>query len=172
MDTMAAALAHLEAGDRAGDADLAARHYRTACAVLGVEDASAHVERNDVLAQLGHPERRLAAYGSLRPGEAHHAEVAHLGGTWRAGAVRGRTVMVASGYEALRPSVGAHDPAVAVQVLESPALPDAWPDLDAFEGPEYHRTLVLVTLDTGQRLAAHAYVDAARATAEPPPAHP
>lgn len=33
---------------------------------------------------------------------------------------------------------------VTVHVLESPALPDAWRDLDEFEGSEYERILIPV----------------------------
>lgn len=89
---------------------------------------------------------RLAVYGSLAPGRQNHHIVEPLGGTWGAGIVEGDLAHfgwgAAIGFPALRLRPGA--PAVAVHVLTSAALPDAWADLDAFEGTEYRRVLVPV----------------------------
>lgn len=90
--------------------------------------------------------RTLAVYGTLAPGRSNHHVVAPLGGAWTTGFVEGdlsdggwgKTL----GYPGLRPRAGATS--VAVHVLRSDALPAAWPDLDAFEGPEYQRILVPV----------------------------
>lgn len=88
----------------------------------------------------------LAVYGSLAPGRPNHHVVAPLGGEWTEGVVEGELSPVGwgatLGYPAFRPQVGGA--AVAVQVLTSARLPEAWTRLDAFEGPEYRRILVPV----------------------------
>ncbi len=104
---------------------------------------------------LDRPARRLAVYGTLAPGEVNHHIVADLGGSWTAGRVRGRRVQL-DPYPLFFPCERVGSPAtnhVAVQVLESPALPDAWPRLDAFEGPDYRRILVAVDTADGTRVA-------------------
>lgn len=88
----------------------------------------------------------LAVYGTLAPGRANHHIVAPLGGTWTEGIVEGELHPegwgATMGYPACRPRIGG--PAIPVHVLTSPLLPDAWPELDAFEGPAYVRLLVPV----------------------------
>jgi gamma-glutamylcyclotransferase (GGCT)/AIG2-like uncharacterized protein YtfP len=88
----------------------------------------------------------LAAYGTLAPGRRNHHVVAPLGGEWTRGVVEGELSRdgwgKTSGYPGFRPREGAG--AVWVHVLTSPALPSAWPELDAFEGAEYRRILVPV----------------------------
>jgi gamma-glutamylcyclotransferase (GGCT)/AIG2-like uncharacterized protein YtfP len=103
--------------------------------------------------------RRLAVYGSLAPGERHHDQVAHLGGTWQPGIVRGtlfdRGWGAGLGYPGFVP-----DPAgspVCVMVLTTSALATAWEDLDRFEGAEYRRTTVSVELDDGAIVEAAIY---------------
>jgi gamma-glutamylcyclotransferase (GGCT)/AIG2-like uncharacterized protein YtfP len=89
---------------------------------------------------------RLAVYGSLAPGRQNHHIVAPLGGTWSEGVVEGDLFRHESGplegYAGLLPRSGG--PAVPVHLLASPRLPAAWPELDAFEGPEYRRVRVPV----------------------------
>lgn len=89
---------------------------------------------------------RLAVYGSLAPGRENYHVVQPLGGEWSEGVVEGDLTRYgwgsAIGYPALRLRPGG--PAVAVRVLESGALPLAWPGLDEFEGTEYRRVLVPV----------------------------
>lgn len=108
---------------------------------------------------LGHPSRRLAAYGSLRRGEANHREVAELGGRWLTGRVRGhfeRATERTGGWPALTPD--ARGEPCAVEVLESPALATHWERLDAFEGEPYRRELVVVELEGGATCVANLYV--------------
>ncbi len=101
-------------------------------------------------ALLDHPERRLAAYGSLLPGENNHHHVATLAGRWVEGTVEGtlhdRGWAARQGYPGFVP--GGSGDRVAVRVLESPALPDAWDRLDAFEGEAYRRILAPVEMKT------------------------
>jgi len=88
----------------------------------------------------------LAVYGTLAPGRSNHHVVAPLGGEWTDGVVEGELLPegwgAALGYAAFRPLAGGAT--VAVHVLTSARLPDAWAWLDAFEGPEYRRILVPV----------------------------
>src|SRR5688500_16068438 len=88
----------------------------------------------------------LAVYGTLAPGQPNHHLVAPLGGEWTNGLVEGDLLHAGwgapLGYPAFCPRTGGD--AVAVQVLTTPALVEAWPSLDRFEGPEYRRILVPV----------------------------
>jgi gamma-glutamylcyclotransferase (GGCT)/AIG2-like uncharacterized protein YtfP len=118
--------------------------------------------------------RALAVYGTLAPGRSNHHVVAPLGGEWTPGVVEGDLAPsgwgAVLGYPALHPRAGG--PVVAVQVLRSAALPDAWPRVDAFEGPEYRRILVPVWSTgaaDGRRLltVANLYAAVAHASSEP-----
>lgn len=113
------------------------------------------LDLHDLTGCGGPVESRLAVYGTLAPGEANHAVVASLRGTWGRGIVRGHFHEagwgMTHGFPALVWSPDA--PEVAVHVLESPDLAAAWPRLDAFEGPAYRRQLVPVTASSGRRLA-------------------
>lgn len=88
----------------------------------------------------------LAIYGTLAPGQPNHHVVTPLGGEWTEGVVEGDLFSAgwgaALGYPGLRPRDGGDD--VTVHVLSAPALADAWPALDGFEGPGYQRILVPV----------------------------
>ena len=94
-------------------------------------------------------DNRLAVYGSLGPGKSNHHMLAKYPGTWTRGRVRGDLVNAgwgaAGGFPGLIPR--ADGPWVPVDVLESSALPNAWPDLDAFEGSEYRRVLIDVFVE-------------------------
>jgi gamma-glutamylcyclotransferase (GGCT)/AIG2-like uncharacterized protein YtfP len=103
--------------------------------------------------------QRLATYGTLGPGRPNHHQLAGLEGRWLRGAVTGRLVDLGWGAELGFPAL-VLDPEggeVEVDVLESPALDGHWPRLDAFEGPGYRRTSVVVTTDEGP-LTAYLYV--------------
>lgn len=100
---------------------------------------------------LDHPSRRLAAYGSLRPGEANHHIVADIPGRWVEGTTRGTLNPSGWGADLGYPGLD-WDPEgeeVPVQVLESTALPAHWERLDAFEGSAYRRILTPVETDAG-----------------------
>ena len=103
---------------------------------------------------------RLAVYGSLAPGEVNHDVVAAISGVWRRGVVRG--VLHSQGWGAARGFPGLvwdpEGPAVPVQVLASDGLVGHWNRLDAFEGADYRRALVPVTLDTGETVLAFIYL--------------
>ncbi len=107
---------------------------------------------------LDRPSRRLAAYGTLRPGESNHGQVAALRGRWRLGSVVGSLRTLGSGHPGL--DLEPATTAVPVGVLESDDLPSAWARLDAFEGRDYRRTLVLVNLIPTGHCVAYAYLAA------------
>lgn len=95
--------------------------------------------------------RRLVAYGTLRPGQSNHGQLAGLRGDWTPGTVRGRVIEVdwggASGYPGIILDPNASE--IDVEVFESDDLPEHWPRLDAFEGPGYRRALINVATDRG-----------------------
>ena len=95
---------------------------------------------------------RLAAYGTLRSGESNHAMLADVPGEWLQGSVEG-VRFTAKGYPAFRPGNGE----VPVSVLMSAALPEHWARLDEFEGKDYRRILVPVTLTGGEIVVANVY---------------
>jgi gamma-glutamylcyclotransferase (GGCT)/AIG2-like uncharacterized protein YtfP len=128
---------------------------REALLALGVEtggDPAAELE-----ASLGAPSTRLAAYGSLRPGEKHHDLLAPLFGRWWPGATTGYLSEL-DGYPVLQwaPS----GPPVAVMVLETKELLSRWEDLDAFEGGDYVRSFVPVLTSGDQLVVASCYLKA------------
>jgi gamma-glutamylcyclotransferase (GGCT)/AIG2-like uncharacterized protein YtfP len=117
-------------------------------------DGRAPVDDPRLDAELGHPSRRLAAYGTLRPGRANHHLVAGLVGSWSPGTVRGRRWQRA-GLPAF--TFSAEGGPVDVDVLASPELPRHWQGLDAFEGPAYRRVWVPVELAGGELVIACCY---------------
>lgn len=135
----------LEEVTRLVDAANAARRRAGESARPGdAADAGADAERRlDARFRSG---CALAVYGTLAPGRPNHHVVAPLGGEWTDGVVEGDLAPVGwgaeLGYPAFRPRAGGAD--VAVQVLTSPELAAAWPELDRFEGPEYRRILAPV----------------------------
>ena len=104
-------------------------------------------------------EARLAVYGSLAPGKPNAHKLAGLNGTWRKGTVRGRLVEEGWGASIGFPALvlDAAGPEVAVDLLESAALVDHWPTLDAFEGAGYRRAVTTVNA-SGETFAACIYV--------------
>ncbi len=103
--------------------------------------------------------RRLAVYGTLAPGRPNEHVLADLPGRWFHGTVRGVLHPEGWGAELGYPGIvlEGDGPEVAVQVLESEALPDHWDRLDEFEGPGYRRVTTLVITDGGE-LPASIYV--------------
>ena len=100
---------------------------------------------------MGAPiDHRLATYGSLRPGECNHHELAGLSGAWQPGTVAGRLIQKGWGADLGYPAIILDQTggAVPVQLFVSPDLPAHWARLDAFEGDGYRR--VPVTVMTAQ----------------------
>lgn len=105
------------------------------------------------------PLDKLFVYGSLQPGGANAHVLAHLGGNWTAGSVRGTLVDggwgSSLGYPGLIPEASGET--VDGQVLTSAALAEFWPELDEFEGAEYERRSITVVLRDGDEVEAQFY---------------
>jgi gamma-glutamylcyclotransferase (GGCT)/AIG2-like uncharacterized protein YtfP len=108
-------------------------------------------------------EMRLAAYGTLQPGQPNHHQMDGMTGIWRRGIVRGH--LHASGWGAAVGFPGLvadpDGPEVPVNLFESPDLPAHWPRLDAFEGEGYVRSTIDVSMD-GETVPAQIYLLAPR----------
>ena len=103
-------------------------------------------------ALLEFPERRLAAYGSLLPGQENHHQISRLMGEWIDGYVDGIIHLDRSSKEDEFPKLvwDLSGNPKAVRVLHSAALPECWDRLDEFEGRfSYCRSLVPVRTDQG-----------------------
>lgn len=113
------------------------------------------------------PEHRLAVYGSLAPGRTNARVLEPLEGRWLSGGhVRGRLHRegwgAAHGFPGLEPDPEGE--AVPVEVFVSRELPSHRERLDAFEGPDYRRTVLPVGGLPGGPLPCQIYV-----IARPPP---
>ena len=92
---------------------------------------------------FGHPSTRLAVYGSLRPGESNHNQLATVPGNWQDGSVKGS---IKRPGEYLEFTWDVCSSEVAVKVLTSDRLCDHFDRLDEFEGEDYRRILVPVMI--------------------------
>ena len=105
-------------------------------------------------------DRRLFVYGTLAPGEENAHVVAHCRGDWKRASVTGRLVNTgwgaALGFPALQ--TDPEGERVAGWLLQSDDLPESWSALDEFEGEAYRRSLVMVELESGETVAASAYL--------------
>jgi len=103
--------------------------------------------------------RRLAVYGTLAPGRPNHHLLRGLSGRWIEGTVRGLLYEEGWGAEQGYPGLilDPDGPTVAVQLLDSPDLPEQWIRLDEFEGSGYRRTVTTVSTAEGD-LPASIYV--------------
>lgn len=97
---------------------------------------------------------RLAAYGTLRPGESNHHWLDGIEGTWQDGYVLGE-LGEADGYPILR--LDPRGDRIPVGVFVSAGLPDHWHRLDGFEGTNYRRSLCAVHDDSGGLIVANVY---------------
>jgi len=103
---------------------------------------------------FGSPSTSLAAYGSLAPGGAHHAELDGVGGEWTPAVVRGE--LREDPFPTLT-AIPAGDP-VEVQLLRNASsLRARWPRLDQLEGSSYARVLVPAEVDRGGLLITNLY---------------
>ena len=85
------------------------------------------------------PGDKLIVYGTLVPGGMYHYLLADLPGTWERCLIRGHMGEF-WGFKAFE-----YDPAGPEHpawLLTSPALPEKFPELDAFEGEPYRRTVI------------------------------
>jgi len=127
--------------------DLTAALDRVNRARLGIAAGEDTAERD--IERAYRASEKLAIYGTLAPGTVNHHHIADLGGTWHDAAVRGRLDRVPCGIHEGLPAI-VLDPAAALhtlKVLTCERLPAAWSRLDAFEGEEMQRLLVVLEGD-------------------------
>ena len=107
---------------------------------------------------LAFPSRRLAVYGTLRPGREDHHVLSAIQGIWNRAWIEGH-LFEARGLPAFRPDSRDSEPATrhGIDLLESPTLVDKWPQLDEFEGSGYRRSLVVVYREDDSATVANVY---------------
>ena len=102
---------------------------------------------------------RLFVYGSLRPGRENAHLLEQIGGSFEPGSILGK--LYHDGWGALigYPGVDICDPIDQIEgfVFTSKYLDKHWDQLDDFEGEEYIRTEVNVTLASGVQVIAWIY---------------
>ncbi|MGB1108776.1 MAG: gamma-glutamylcyclotransferase family protein [Gammaproteobacteria bacterium] len=105
----------------------------------------------------------LFVYGTLAPGECNEHIMHPLKGEWRKASVRGQRSDdgwgLTGGAPGMRFEVDADADAALVDGLlfSSDQLSAHWPRIDEFEGEEYQRITVRVTLEDGEQLDAQVY---------------
>ena len=101
----------------------------------------------------------LFVYGSLQPGKENAFRLERLGGQWLIASVRGtlldRGWGAGVGFPALIPDDGGEE--ISGYLFHSPRLESAWPELDAFEGSDYERVSIKVSIAGGQIVNACVY---------------
>ncbi len=114
--------------------------------------------KGKVDALLAYPERRLASYGSLQPGESNYHIVEEIEGEWLAGSVHGKLTTELSYFVFHWDETEcAPESKIPVQVLCSEALPEHLRRIDEFEGDNYQRIVVPVHMKSGDVVACSIY---------------
>ncbi|WP_417782856.1 gamma-glutamylcyclotransferase [Terasakiella pusilla] len=101
----------------------------------------------------------LFVYGSLQPGQENAHYLEKIKGQWQAAHMFGHLFKDGWGDYPDYPGLIIDPTAERIEgyLLSSDDLADHWAELDAFEGPEYKRTLTDVTTDTGDTVQAYLY---------------
>ncbi|WP_456432307.1 gamma-glutamylcyclotransferase family protein [Nitratifractor sp.] len=103
---------------------------------------------------------RLFVYGTLRPGESASSLLEGIEGDWERGRVQGfvdpRGWGLTGGYPAL--ILSEEGEGIDGMLFTSPSMPRILPQLDAYEGEEYIRSVAWVERDTGERVRAWVYL--------------
>lgn len=102
----------------------------------------------------------LFTYGTLAPGEDNHHHVEHIDGDWMQAAVRGRLVDQGWGADLGFPALVVDENGDWIQgwALRSKCLSQYLAALDEFEGDEYQRKPVAVTLENHEVVQAYVYL--------------
>ena len=108
------------------------------------------------------PLDKLFIYGSLAPNCPNHHIVSHIDGQWQSGTVEGHLVHLGWGASMGFPGIIVSDPTtpketVKGMMLTSSQLAENWRMLDDFEGKQYQRVIVPVTLGSGEIQSAYIY---------------
>ena len=94
---------------------------------------------------------RLAAYGTLVPGEVNHHQLAGLNGKWIRGTVKGRVIKGGRGVHIGLPGMILDNSGedINIQIFVSPDLVNHWQRLDDFEGENFRRVVTKVSTEDG-----------------------
>lgn len=105
------------------------------------------------------PLDKLFTYGTLIPGEVNHNVVEDLDGTWQTGSINGTLFQDGWGAQHGCPGVipSPDGDVVPGYLLTSPELVNHWDRLDHFEGDDYQRVIVPVSLENGDSAMAYVY---------------
>lgn len=143
------------------DRRLAATTYVERQAIETLE----HFEEALISSLLGEPEKKLAVYGTLAPGEVNHSQIAGIQGSWSEGFVRGDLLQTGWGAEHGYPALAWRPggPRVPARLFIAPDMARHWRRLDEFEGDGYRRILVPVEDEGGVVAVANLYADRAAA---------
>ncbi|MEO1620595.1 MAG: gamma-glutamylcyclotransferase family protein [Cyanobacteria bacterium J06632_3] len=103
--------------------------------------------------------QRLFVYGTLAPGQINHNFLENIKGVWEPATLRGNLIQAGWGAEMGCPGIvpAENGDEVPGFVLSSEQLIDHWSRLDEFEGAEYERVMVSVTLANEQNVEAYVY---------------
>jgi gamma-glutamylcyclotransferase (GGCT)/AIG2-like uncharacterized protein YtfP len=102
---------------------------------------------------------RLFVYGTLAPGRENHHLMRDIEGSWESATIRGQ--LISEGWGAAHGCPGVipneNGEQVSGYLFTSRDLPQHWSMLDEFEGDDYRRVLVAVTVADGEQLNACVY---------------
>ncbi len=120
-----------------------------------------HFEETMISSLLGEPQKKLAVYGTLAPGEVNHFQLTGIEGSWSDGFVHGDLLTTGWGAEHGFPALAwrPDGPRVPVKLFISPDMDRHWRRLDEFEGDGYRRILVSIENDDGIVAVTNLYAD-------------
>lgn len=106
-----------------------------------------------------HEITRLFVYGTLAPDKENHHVMVGIEGSWEKATIYGR--LISEGWGAAHGCPGVipteNGELVTGYLFTSEQLPQHWSMLDEFEGPDYRRVLVPVTVQNGEQFNACVY---------------
>jgi len=102
----------------------------------------------------------LFVYGTLGPGRPNAHILEKIGGTWREGHVAGSLINEGWAAEMGYPGIILDNSGIRVQgfLFTSDNLQHHWDVLDEFEGSQYERVPVKVTMSDGETASSYIYM--------------
>lgn len=102
---------------------------------------------------------KLFIYGTLGPGQPNEYLMTDIGGTWTPASTKGTLLKEGWGADLGYPGIIPDEAAGIVRghLFQSENLQHHWNRLDEFEGEEYERVVITVTLADGTTTKAYVY---------------